>query len=83
MGLGITGTIQLAATLVFAIPVAVFGLDQVAAGNTALGGVMVVVAALMVALPHYLTTPGDVPAAVAERVIGKAVKVPDEDDDRT
>jgi hypothetical protein len=81
MGLGITGTIQLAATLVFAIPVGVFGLNTFLAGQRLLGGGAMVVAALMVLLPHYLTTPGDIPMKLGEKVVGKAVKVPDDDEE--
>lgn len=81
MSLGITGTIQLAATLIFAIPVGIFGVNTVLAGDTLLGGGAILLAVLMVLLPHYLTTPADIPATVAERAVGKAVKVPDEDDE--
>lgn len=80
MGLGIWGTIQLAATLVFAIPVGIFGLNTLLAGQEALGGGLLAVAVLMVVLPHYLTTPGDIPATIAEKVVGKAVTVPDEEE---
>jgi hypothetical protein len=80
MGLGIWGTIQLAATLVFAIPVGVFGLNAFLAGQQVLGGGLIAVAVLMIALPHFLTTPGDIPATIAEKVVGKAVKVPDEEE---
>lgn len=80
MGLGIWGTIQLAATLVFAIPVGVFGLNTFLAGQQVLGGGLIAVAVLMIALPHFLTTPGDIPATIAEKVVGKAVKVPDEEE---
>lgn len=81
MSLGITGTIQLAATLIFAVPVGVFGLTLLTGGQTVFGAGMVALAVLMVALPHYLTTPGDVPASVAQKVVGSAVKVPDEEEE--
>jgi hypothetical protein len=42
----------------------------------------VVVAVLMVVLPRRLTTPADLPGAVLERVVGTAVKEPDDDDDQ-
>jgi len=80
MGLGILGTLQLAATVIFAAPVAVFGLSKLAAGETFLGGVAVVIAVGMVVLPQYLTTPSDLPGKAAERVVGAAVKEPDEDE---
>lgn len=80
MRLGILETVGLAATLIFAIPVAVFAGETMLAGDYLLGGVLLLVAVLMVVLPRRLTTPDDVPAAVAERTIGKAIKTPDEED---
>ena len=81
MAMGITESITLAASLIFAIPLGVFGLTTLLDGNTFLGGVVLVVAVLMVVLPRRLTTPTDVPAAVAEKAVGKAVKVPDEEEE--
>jgi hypothetical protein len=81
MRLGIAGTIQLAATLVFAAPVGIFGLTRLLAGETLLGGGLLAVAVGMVALPQYLTTPGDVPAKIGERVVGSVVKTPEDDED--
>jgi hypothetical protein len=81
MRLGIAGTIELAATLVFAAPVGIFGLTRLLDGQTVLGGGLLAVAVGMVLLPQYLTTPGDVPAAVGERIVGAVVKTPDDDDE--
>jgi hypothetical protein len=74
MGLGILDMIGLAATLMFALPVAVFGVQRVLGGDALLGWGLVAVAALMVALPHYLTTPADLPGKVAGSVVGRTVK---------
>jgi hypothetical protein len=82
MAMGITESIQLAASLVFAIPLGVFGITRLLEGDAFLGGVVTVIAVLMVVLPRMLTTPADVPTAVAEKAVGKAVKEPDETDDR-
>ncbi|RLM53360.1 hypothetical protein DVK02_14330 [Halobellus sp. Atlit-31R] len=81
MRLGILGTLQLAATLIFAAPVGIFGLSRLADGDALLGGGAVAIAVGMVVLPQYLTTPGDVPVAVGERLVGAVVKTPDEDDE--
>jgi hypothetical protein len=81
MRLGILDMLALAATLVFAIPVGVFGLNKFLAGETTLGAALVVVAALMVVLPQLLTTPADIPGKLAGKAVGKAVKVPDEEKD--
>lgn len=80
MSMGITESVQLAASLIFAIPLGIFGIQTLLDGNTFIGGIVVVVAVLMVVLPRRLTTPADVPGAVAEKAVGKAVKMPDEDD---
>ncbi|MFB6123596.1 MAG: hypothetical protein ABEJ78_09065 [Haloferacaceae archaeon] len=80
MRLGILETIGLATTLVFAIPVGVFAVETLLAGDRFLGGLLLLVAVLMVVLPRRLTTPEDVPAAVAEKTIGTAVEPPDEED---
>jgi hypothetical protein len=79
MRLSITGMVGLGASLVFALPVGVYALSRLAAGETALGGVLLAVAALMVVLPQYVTTPGDLPGAVASRVAGRAVETPDDE----
>lgn len=81
MAMGITESVQLAASLIFAIPLGIFGIQTLLDGNTFLGGVVVVVAVLMVLLPRFLTTPTDVPGAVAEKAVGTAVKHPDDDDE--
>ena len=77
---GIMGTISLAATLVFALPIGLLGLQFLLDGRTLLGGGFVAVAVLMVALQEYLTTPTDVPTSVAEKAVGKVAKSPDEEE---
>ncbi|UPV98810.1 hypothetical protein M0R88_09725 [Halorussus gelatinilyticus] len=77
---GILGTLQLAATLVFALPIALLGIQFLLDGKTLLGGGFVAVAVLMVVLEEYLTTPTDVPGAVAEKTIGKVAKTPDDEE---
>ena len=80
MTLGIMDTIQLAATLIFAVPVGGFGLTLLADGQLLFGGGMLLLAVLMVVLPRRLTTPSDVPGALAGSIVGKAVLDPDEDE---
>lgn len=77
---GIVGTVQLAATLVFALPVGLLGGQFLLDGRTLLGTGFVVVAALMVGLQEYLTTPTDVPTALAEKAVGKVAKTPDDEE---
>lgn len=73
MRLGIMQTIELAAALVFAIPVGLFGVSQLLDGRLAVGGGLLVVAVLMVVVPYHLTTPGDLPGKAAEKAVGGAV----------
>jgi hypothetical protein len=77
---GILDTLQLAATLVFALPVGLLGVQFLLDGDTLLGGGFLGVAVLMVALEEYLTTPTDVPGAVAEKTLGKVVKTPEDEE---
>ncbi|MFC4358204.1 hypothetical protein ACFO0N_09615 [Halobium salinum] len=79
MGLGIIDTLGVAGSLVFAIPLGIYGIDALLSGRTFLGGFCLAVAVAMVALPHYLTTPTDLVGGAAKRVTGKAVKAPEED----
>ncbi|MFD1632184.1 DUF7533 family protein [Haloplanus ruber] len=81
MRLGILDTLGLAATVIFALPVGLYGVETALAGRPVLGGGLLVVAALMIFLPQRLTTPADLPAAIVGRVIGGAVKEPDPDTD--
>jgi hypothetical protein len=81
MRLGILETVGLAASLVFAIPVGLYGVEAFLSGDRALGAGLLIVAALMVVLPRRLTTPADLPGAVVERVVGGAVKDPETDDE--
>jgi len=57
MQLGIVDLIGLATTLVFAIPVANFGVTQLLAGKTVVGIALVGVAVAMVVLPQYFLDP--------------------------
>lgn len=80
MKLGILDTVSLAATLVFALPIALFGIDRIVAGQTLLGGAFVAIGVLMVLLREKLTTPSDVPASAAQKVVGKIAKTDDDEE---
>ena len=80
MRLGLLATIQLAATVVFAAPVGIFGLTRLTEGDLLLGGGLLAVAIAMVALPQYLTTPGEIPMKIVERLVGRAVVTPDDEE---
>ncbi|QKG92353.1 hypothetical protein HPS36_05655 [Halorubrum salinarum] len=57
MRLGLLDMIGLAASLVFALPLANYAIIRLAAGETALGAGLLVVAAAMVVLPQYFLDP--------------------------
>lgn len=78
MRLGLLETVGLAASLVFAIPLGIYAVERMLGGETVVGGAFLLVAALMVLLPRYLTTPGDLPGKAAERVAGDVVADPEE-----
>lgn len=52
---GLFGLIQLGSGLVFAIPLGVIGVEFLGTGRTAFGLVFLVLAAVMVALPEYVS----------------------------
>jgi hypothetical protein len=81
MSRGILGMIGLAATLAFAIPLALLGLQDLVAGRTTSAAVFLGIAVLMVLIEEYLTTPMDLPGKAAGTVVGTVAKDPDESED--
>jgi hypothetical protein len=79
MALGIRQMLALGGSLVFALPLGLFAIEQLIAGERLVGGLLLVVAVLMVWLPQYLTTPDDIPGKVADKALGRAL--PEEDAD--
>jgi hypothetical protein len=80
MARSILGLVGLGATLVFALPAAVLGLEfLLVQGRTVAGVALVVVAVLMVAVEEYVTTPDDVPSIVAKQTVGRLADSDDED----
>jgi hypothetical protein len=79
MARSILGTVGLALTLAFAIPVAYLGVEFLLDGKTNQALLFLGIAVLMVAIEEYLTTPMDVPGMVAGKVLGRAVKEPEGD----
>ncbi len=77
--MGILDMLGLAATLVFAIPVGVYGVQALIGGNLPIGTFCVVVAVLMVAVPNVLTTPSDLVTKLFQGAVGKAVRTPEDE----
>ncbi|MCO8246960.1 MULTISPECIES: hypothetical protein [unclassified Haladaptatus] len=80
MTMGILDTVSLAATLVLAIPIALFGIDRIVAGELILGGAFVAIGVGMVLVREKLTTPTDIPSSAAQKVVGTVAKT-DEDEE--
>lgn len=81
MGKGIIGQLSFMAVVVFAIPVAMLGVDFLLKGEHLLGAGFLFIAFLMIALEEYATRPTDLVTDTAARVTGRIVKTPDEDGD--
>jgi len=79
MARSILSTVGLAATVALAVPLVIFGVEQLLAGERLVGSIVLAVAAAMVLVEEYLTTPTDIPALVAEKTVGAVVEEPDED----
>jgi len=82
MARGILETIGLAAALVLAIPIALFGAEHLVRGELLAGVLYLGIAVGLVLVEQYLTTPTDVPGLVAEKTVGKVTKT-DEPDEKT
>ncbi|WP_254273172.1 DUF7533 family protein [Haloarcula marina] len=81
MAQGILDTLGLAAVLVLAAPIALFGFEHVVRGDLVMGGVYLGVAAGLILVEQYLTTPTDLPGMVAEKTVGAVVKTDDSTDE--
>ena len=79
MARSIIGLVGLGATLVFALPVAMLGLDFLVRGKTLPGAGLLVVAGLMIAVEEFLTTPGDLPTFLAKQTVGRVAKTEDDE----
>ncbi|WP_324663682.1 DUF7533 family protein [Haloarcula sediminis] len=83
MARGILETIGLAATLVLAIPIALFGAEHLVRGELLAGALYVGIAVGLVVVEQYLTTPTDVPGMVAEKTVGKVAETEDTETETT
>ncbi|MEF8800196.1 MAG: hypothetical protein V5A38_11395 [Halolamina sp.] len=79
MALGIRQMLALGGSLIFAIPLGIYAVEQLVRGEALLGGAALVVAGLMVALPQYLTTPDDLPGKAADRALDRVVAEPNDE----
>lgn len=80
MSRGIIGLVQLAGSVVFAAPVGIFGLFKLTAGEVLLGSGFLLLAVLMVVGQEIYTSPRDLPVQLAQRIVGRVVTRPDDDE---
>ncbi|UWG46524.1 putative membrane protein [Halanaeroarchaeum sp. HSR-CO] len=80
--LGIVDLITLGTTLVFALPIGIYGLQLLLDGRTALGLTGISVAVGLVLVERLLWTPGDVPVTVGKRLVNWVIDRPIEDTER-
>jgi len=76
--LGIIDVLELAVTLVFAIPIGLFGIEKLLQGELIAGGFGIGVAILMIVIERYVWTPDDVPGDAAQSVVGRIVRRSDD-----
>ncbi|MXR50563.1 hypothetical protein GRX03_02930 [Halovenus sp. WSH3] len=79
MSQGILDLLGSMATLVFAIPLALAGAELLVRGDLPVGVGLISVAAAMLVVDRYVTTPGDIPAAVASKVAETVAEPPEEE----
>ncbi|PSQ59782.1 MAG: hypothetical protein BRD23_03485 [Halobacteriales archaeon SW_9_67_25] len=80
MSKGLIGTLQFAASVVVAVPVAAFGLFKFAEGAPLLGVLFLALAVGVVVFEEAITSPTDIPAAILERVGGRVVETPEDEE---
>lgn len=80
MSWGILEMLGSVTILMVVVPPAFAGVALLLGGNIAVGVGLLVVALVMVAADQYITTPGDLPALAASKLVGIVVRPPDEED---
>jgi inner membrane protein involved in colicin E2 resistance len=80
MSRGVIDLLGLAGSVVFAIPVAFFGLLRMLDGDLLVGTGFVVFAAVMVVGMEIYTSPTDVAGNVLSSAVGKIAKRPDDEE---
>ncbi|MEF8786328.1 MAG: hypothetical protein V5A45_10380 [Haloarculaceae archaeon] len=80
MSRGVIEFLQFAGSVVFAVPVGFFGLLKLAEGDVLVGAGFLFLSAVMVLGREYITSPKDLPAMALQRVTGRVVKDPDEEE---
>lgn len=81
MTAGIVDTLGRMSAVVIAVMLALPGVDfLLLQGQPVVGGGLLAMAALVLAVEEYVRTPADVPAEAAQRVVGTVAKEPDDEE---
>ncbi len=80
MKLGLFDLVGLAASLVFALPLANYAVIRVVHGEVALGVALLVVAVAMVVLPQYFLDPGRIVRGLLSGLLPRQLRPTDEPD---
>ena len=80
MSRGVIDLLGLVGSVVFAVPVAFFGLLKMLDGDLLVGAGFVAFAAVMVVGMEIYTSPTDVAGNVLSRAVGKIAKRPDDEE---
>ncbi|MFB6188261.1 MAG: hypothetical protein ABEI57_00085 [Halapricum sp.] len=80
MATSIVETIQRMGTALLVVPVALLGVNFLVQGRFSAGVGFLGLAALMIAISEYVTTPKDVPGETAQRVVGWIAKPPEDEE---
>jgi len=80
MSRGVIEFLQFAGSVVFAVPVAFFGILKLVEGDALVGAGFLLFSVVMVLGREYITSPQDLPAAALQRAAGVVAKDPDEEE---
>ncbi|MFB6111270.1 MAG: hypothetical protein ABEJ35_01910 [Halobacteriaceae archaeon] len=78
--MGLIDTLQTAAAVVLAAPIAMLGGSFLLEGRLLAGAGFLAIAIGLVAIQRYLVTPRDVPLELAANLADRVVKEPEDDD---
>lgn len=77
--MGLIRTAETIATIAFAFPAVLIGVEELLAGRQ-IGWVFLALAAVAFGVNHFVSTPSDWVDSAAGKVLGKAAKMPDEEE---
>jgi len=76
---GIMEMLSSVGTLLFALPVALAGVELLLRGNLLVGVGLFSVALAMIAVEQYIDTPSDLPGLAASKLVEAVLRLPDEE----